>query len=565
MATGDEAWRRGPGLAESLWLHKWLLLAACLLGGVIGYATAAQQPVTYDATARLFLRDPSRPTAVETFRTGIDAESFVPQQAARVLSRPVLLQAVENLDGELTISDVAESIEVVPVSDLLLIDINAVATSAEGAPAIANAVAAAYRSVVLEDKIAAASEAVAELQAQVDETGTELQGLNEQLERNPESVVLQNQIRALSERLLQKEAQIQEVELAVRLDGDGVDLFEAAVAPLGPSGPRKRSSAALGAAGFGVLAAMWAYAQAGRSRKVRHRSEPESILGAPLLGEVPVYAATTTDKIGDRVVLDPFTAEAYEFVLSSVEFALAEVGGRSFLVTSALPGDGKTSTVLQVALAASRDHRSVLLIDADVRARGLTKLLLADGSPGLTEVGTGQIEPLEGIRRYRFSEQSVLPVLTAGARHDDPTSLFRSTGFRQAMQTYRRDSHLVIADSPPLLPVADAMIVAGTLDAVVLVVNHGTPVADLQKVRERLTFVSTPLLGYIYNRSEQGAARRYGYGYGYGSQRPSSSRRRGRRDRAATAAARSAPVTAALDAPQDVVVAAGTDDHREQR
>jgi Mrp family chromosome partitioning ATPase len=82
---------------------------------------------------------------------------------------------------------------------------------------------------------------------------------------------------------------------------------------------------------------------------------------------------------------------------------------------------------------------------------------------------------------------------------------------------------LVVLDSPPILAVADTSAIAGQVDGIVVVVAKGTPLKTLEEVRERLEFVGTPVLGYVFNRADTRAGSYgYGYGYGYGGSPPTS-------------------------------------------
>jgi hypothetical protein len=114
------------------------------------------------------------------------------------------------------------------------------------------------------------------------------------------------------------------------------------------------------------------------------------------------------------------------------------------------------------------------------------------------------------LRTIPVSEHLDLPVMPAGGRLEESTSFFRGIGFRKAMGEVRRRADMVVVDSPPLLAVADSSVMAGHVDGLVLVVNRGTPLEQLAQVRQRLDFVSTPLLGYIFNRSDSSMTPYYG-------------------------------------------------------
>jgi capsular exopolysaccharide synthesis family protein len=511
----EHQFRHGPSLLESLWRHRLAVLLITVLVGALGYATAAQQTPTYDAGARLFLSDPGRtPGLDDRFINQVDPDEYVPQTAARAASRAVFLAAQASLEDPPTVGELIDSVVFRPNSVDLSITITATAIDPEQAAAVANAMATAFMDLNLEAERLAAGRAVAELERQRSDFGLQLERLEEQLAADPQNLAVSSQVQNLSLRLIDLDRLISTVRIEAELRGDGVDVFEAAEPPVAPARPQiRRQAVAFALLGF-IAASIWAYWYAGRSQRALSRTDPELVLGVPLLGEIPLYRVNSQDPLGGLLRIDPAAAEAYEFVLSSVEFALEEAGGRSLLVTSTLPGDGKTTTALQLAIAASRDRRRVVLVDADIRARGLTQVLGAENRTGLSDLAALDLQPADVMRRYRFSEQSQIPVVTAGQRRGDPASLLRTSSFRRAMAGISEAAQLVIVDTSPLLAVADATIVAAAADGMVIVVSHGTLMSELQKVRERLKFVSTPLLGYIYNRSDASTAAAYGYGYG---------------------------------------------------
>lgn len=511
----EDQLRYGPSLIESLWRHRVVVVGVTLLMGVLGYAIGLQEPEQYEATATLFLTDPN--IGGESTGLGPDfvaVDDYVPQQAARIRSRAVLTGAVEQASQDVSVGDLADSLSVEASPDTLAISITVVSPTADAAADLANAVAQAYRVhriTVENDRV---NTAVSELEGTVQQLTEERDNLQNQFEADQDNQALQARIQSLDSLILDSQARIDEARLSVRMRGDGVETFEEAEPPGSPTRPRPRVTAISFAFLGAIAAASWAYWYAYRSQRVLSRTDPERVLGAPPLGEIPLYRMSSSDPLTGLLRVDPAAAEAYEFVLSSIEFALADIAGKSLLVTSTLPGDGKTTTTLQLAIAASRDRRRVVLVDADIRARGLSSVLGADDRTGLSDLAALDLGPSEVLRRYKFSEVSQIPVVTAGKRRGDPAALLRTHAFRKAMGDISDSAELLIVDSSPLLAVADAMIVADSVDGIVLVVSHGTPVKELEKVKERLKFVATPLLGYVYNRSDSSTAAAYGYGYG---------------------------------------------------
>jgi Mrp family chromosome partitioning ATPase len=200
--------------------------------------------------------------------------------------------------------------------------------------------------------------------------------------------------------------------------------------------------------------------------------------------------------------LGPVVAEAYHFIVASLEHALSDRSGTSVVLTSAAPGDGKTATALNVAIAAQQEHHKVVLVDADVRMQRLSELCGQRGERGLTDVGDEPIDLDEHLYCLDMADESVvLPIVPTGTRLDHPGGFFRSHAFRKVLLSMQEQADLILIDSPALLAVSDAIAIAGQVDGVVVVVNRGTPIRHLRGVRDRLALVGTPLIGFIFNRS----------------------------------------------------------------
>jgi cellulose biosynthesis protein BcsQ len=193
------------------------------------------------------------------------------------------------------------------------------------------------------------------------------------------------------------------------------------------------------------------------------------------------------------------------------------VGGNSIAVTSVGPGASRTSTVLQIANAAWREHRTILLIDADVRLRHLSERVAA---AQVDTAGNGHqaARPDGGLakdyidRLVSTDSGMVLPIPptpTGGpGTGPDPTGpgtgsgsgSFAAVDVGDTVRSIGELFDLVVIDTPALLSSADSLGIAGLADGVIVVVAHRVALSRLRDVRDRLAFVKTPLLGYIYVR-----------------------------------------------------------------
>jgi len=279
---------------------------------------------------------------------------------------------------------------------------------------------------------------------------------------------------------------------------------------------------AAAAAVLGLLAVgAFAWWRSERLPLANERHDPAPILGAPLLAEVPEFASAGAVSPAPTV-FEPNTgaSEAYQFLVSSLDFALEQIEGSTVLITSPGQGDGKTATALNMSVAAVGDGTQILLVDADERARGLTVMGGREEAMGLTDVAQrDDLELVDCIQRWKVSDDQELSVLPAGSKVASTASFFRSPEFRKLMTTLRYAAPIVVFDSPPVLVASEASDIAAQVDGIVLVVTRGTPLRLLEETRNRLEMTGKPLLGYVFNRAVPSRGRYgYGYGYGYGQQ-----------------------------------------------
>lgn len=524
-------------LLSVFWRHKWLVLGATLLFGALGWGAAQLQPTMYSAQASVLLDDPRSSSVFDERRqTVIDPARYVRNRAEFMTSTAVLDAASDDIDGRLSAEEIRARVTVTPARELDLVTIDALDPTPTGAAEVANAIVTAYEQVVTQESAASAAETTEQLTVSREGLQAQIDSLEESIadagEDDTELLASLNAQRtALATQLLSLDSQIDQITVDATLYGSGVQLFEQAEPPVSPAQPRPLG-AALVAAFVGFLAGMaLAWWRTEHRQNADDRLDPAHALGIPLLGEVPEFsAAGMSGTLPAHDARHTVAGEAYHFLVSSLGFALNEEGGSTVLVTSARPGDGKTVTAANLAIAAMRDGRRVLMVDADERARGLTNLTGVTPEPGLTDLANDHLHVSLATAHMSLGDGDRLAVVPAGRRLEDPAGFFRTGQFRQAITRVKHDVDLVVIDSPPLLAVSDTSAIASQADGIVIVVSRGTPIRLLREVRERLEFIGTPALGYVFNKAD---LRRKGYGYGeygYGREAPekATSVRRGR-------------------------------------
>jgi Mrp family chromosome partitioning ATPase/capsular polysaccharide biosynthesis protein len=504
QGEADVSWGDRPGIMASLLRYRLIVVAATLLGALLAYGVALLLPVRYQAEARLILADPGSSTILGGGDGGSsDRQVYLAKQVDIMTSRAVLERARGLLDSKQSLRQVREELNVQPSASMAAISIVATRGDPRSAAALANAVGTAYERVTAERVAEAADRAIAGLEKIRVQRQAELNALP--VLPGGRQTSKQQDLASEITNLRQRE---QDIVTQLQVNPSTVEWFERAEPPASPSQPKPKLAAAVGAL-LGLLGAgAWAWWAAARDRRAEGRGDPGRILGAPMLGEVP--RVRTPPAAGQAVTvpaLDPALEDPYRFIVASMEHELAGVGGKSIAVTSVGTGDGKTSTALQIAGAASKENRKILLIDADVRMRQLSERV---GFGRVATGGNGQGLPVPadepaGEKEYIYRLVStdsgmVLPVTSYPTDPWHPAGSYRAVDVRHAVRSIGEMFDLVLIDTPALLASSNALGVAGQADGVVLVVPHRVSLSHLRDVRERLAFVKTPLLGYVYVR-----------------------------------------------------------------
>lgn len=169
-------------------------------------------------------------------------------------------------------------------------------------------------------------------------------------------------------------------------------------------------------------------------------------------------------------------------------------------LTSAMPGEGKTVTAVNLALAAAKanSERRILLIDADLRRSQVASVLGIRGKTGLAELLAGECDVRDVVRRFNSTRLAVIP---AGTTPEDPSQVLASSRMKQFLKAVRDNFDEVYIDLPPTLPFADSTILGHLTDGVLVVVRANvTPTKAVNQAVEQLG--GAPILGCVLNGAE---------------------------------------------------------------
>jgi capsular exopolysaccharide synthesis family protein len=199
-------------------------------------------------------------------------------------------------------------------------------------------------------------------------------------------------------------------------------------------------------------------------------------------------------------------AEAFRAVRTNLLFSGVDRPHRRVLVTSAVPREGKTTTVANLGVTMALAGTRTLLIDADLRRPGIHRHFQLSAKVGLTSLLGAQADLHEAIQTTKVPELFLLP---SGPQVPNPAELLSSHRMTDLVNRLQQEYDLLILDSPPVATVADALVLAGISDGVLLVVRSGGPPHDVvARAKKQLEGVRANILGVILNAFD---FRREGY------------------------------------------------------
>jgi len=218
----------------------------------------------------------------------------------------------------------------------------------------------------------------------------------------------------------------------------------------------------------------------------------------PQLGNIPILRTRNRHLVSSLPPTDPL-CESYRMLRNGLQFASPDTPTEVLLVTSSIPGEGKSTVAVNLAATMARDGLRVLLIDADMRAptqhRQLKELVIA---PGLSEVLSRTSEHRDPLQETQIKD---LTVLTAGSPPPNPGQLVGSLRMQQAILEYRRDYDAIVIDAPPVLAVGDAIVLSRMVDGTLVVVESGrTTRRMLSDLSNRFEGAQIRPLGCVLNK-----------------------------------------------------------------
>ncbi|HXT16811.1 MAG TPA: polysaccharide biosynthesis tyrosine autokinase [Gemmatimonadaceae bacterium] len=354
-----------------------------------------------------------------------------------------------------------------------------------------------------------------------------------------EEVTLRAQVEAYQRSAERLQDELQHAQLDEAVEAGQVEIVDRAPLPRAPIGASRRTTLIFALILGLMLGSSAAYLLENRRPVIRRREGLSDALHIPTLGLIPqvkhdmpaFYRRRNVDRRqgtgliptrhGRPAVTELATlsaagssgAEAYRTLRTNLMFSTFAPTTKVLVVTSACPGEGKTTTSTNLAITYAQQGFRVLLVDCDLRRPTVHKVFKVSSQPGVADVILGKATPTEAIRESGVVNLSVLP---AGTIPPNPTELLGSEAGRALLESLAKTYNVIIVDTPPLLLASDAAILGSTAGGVLLVVRAGrTERGTAQAAVQQLFAVGARVLGSVLNDPDAEVAKYTSSYYNY--------------------------------------------------
>ena len=510
-----------------LWSRKWLILVAVVVATAGVFAYYAQQAKVYTSGTPIYVKDPGDP--VSGAPTPQSTDRNVSNLASLLYSRDVAASVARRISYDGTSEELLERVSITSKVGEDFVEVTSRGRSPREAAAIANAYAREFVTLVNDSQSTRVTRAL-------DLTRKQL----EQLPRGP----------ATSAARLTLGEQIRRLELAETVPQTTARQIDPAVAPTAPTSPKPARNALFAFVLSLMAAVAVAFGLERFDRRLRRPEEIEGVYGVPLLAVVP-HSGKPVATDGAATLGADFR-EPFRVLRTNIELQRIDAPARTIVVSSAMPGEGKSTVVRNLALAFSETGKRVAVVEGDLRhptlaaqfgvqvGRGLTDVLRREADLEDVLLGVGAAVPTfddlvsRAPARDRTTERPArangnghhdeprgsVSLLLAGQRPANPPAVLASERVIEVLDALRDTHDVVIIDSAPLLAVIDTVPLLRYADGTVFVGRLGVTTRDTAKrLVEFLARVpDANVLGVVANDLSRLDATGYGYGYGYGDE-----------------------------------------------
>ena len=498
------------------WQWAWLIILVAVLAGGGAYAYSQRMTPIFQASATALVDVPSINTS--EYSAVITSEMLSRTYSQIMTNTGVMQETINRLGLQMAPQQLAGMISAQGLADTQLIRVSVQSTDPTAAAAIANTVIEVFSADVKETQSSRYSLSKSSLELQMADIESKISTLNTQLQSATRETEIDNletkiaQYQGIYSSLLNSYEQIRLSEAQTLTS---LTLIEPATVPAGPIQPRVLMNTAIGGLTGLLLTAGGIFAIEALDDKIKSPADVKEKLGLPVLGIIDTFSQKNGDSLIAARQPRSWITEAFRTLRTNVMFASVDNELKSILVTSAEPGEGKTVVSANLAVVFAQSGRKTVAMDADLRHPQLHKRFDISNNRGITSLFYDRRDlEIDQFWRTTGSNEN-LKVLTSGKLPPNPAELLASERMKKLLADVKNRSDMLVIDSPPVLAVTDAVILASLVDGVLIVIQPGkTKFGTARHTIEELNRANANILGVVI-KFMGGRGSKYAKRYGY--------------------------------------------------
>lgn len=494
------------------WL--WLVILCAVLAGAAAFFFSRQQTPIYQSTATVFINQARSSTGNSDYTDIITSERIARTYAAMLQDWPTLDQAAIALGYPGGLAELRQAyaldVTVTPVRDTQLVQVNVESSHPEVAAGVANVLPEVFMQMNRERQQQRFADTRQDLQTELAGTELELEQTRLALIQLADTEENENERDRLERVAARYQTtynnltnSLENLRLAEAQTTDNIVLTTPAQPSTSPVRPRVLYNALLALVVGALFGLGIAFLIEYLDDTVKTPDQVRDLTGLATLGTVVMLEGASPD---ERMValMAPKSpgAEAYRVLRTNLQFSALDKPLATLLCTSAEPGEGKSTTIANLAFAMAQADKRVILVDADMRRPSQHKILKLPNNVGLS---TALLDRGRDPAVYlQDTDVANLRVMTTGPIPPNPAEMLNSARMHEMIEILKGEADVVLFDTPPVLAVADTSILASQVDGTLLVVWAGRTRGEmLAQATERLLSLGIAPLGVVLNKISQ--------------------------------------------------------------
>lgn len=506
-----------------IWHWAWLIVIGIVGAAGVALLVSVNTTPVYSASAQLLIdQAPGDGSYGEILRNERLSATYV----ELIKVDPVLNETIQRLDLPFTSGELSGMVSTSAPLDTQLLNIRVVDTDAERGSEIANTLATVFVDFLAEQQGSRFETALARFDTEAEKVANEIQLIETEINTlvaienpSPEDAALlsrlETQLREQQEIYNQLFNDAQTLRIEASTQTNNVVVVEPASRGISPIRPQTLQNTILAAAVGGMIALGFIFLIDFLDNSVKSPTQVQEELGLSSIGVVS-FIKSENDVPSGRLITHHTPrapiSEAFRMLRTNLEFSSIDEKIKRLIVTSPSPGEGKSTTAANLATVMAQSGNRVILIDSDLRRPSQHKIFDVPNNQGLTTALLDSETPVS----FHWQNTIVpgLRLMTSGPLPPNPAELLNSQRLGHILDDLHKEADIIIIDTPPILTVTDAAILAPKTNGVVMVSQIGSTALDaLAQASQIIVKSEATLFGVVLNRATSSRGSYYNYYY----------------------------------------------------